>query len=58
VDQRVAKLKHILGDEAAAQKLVDAGLDLPRKIKKATRRELDKVLGRSKAGKVSARLGK
>jgi len=45
VDERVRKLTHLLRDADTAAKLVEAGLDTPRRIKAATDDQLEAVRG-------------
>jgi hypothetical protein len=41
----VKKMAVLLGDEALAEKLVDAGLDTPKAVKAAKDADLDKAIG-------------
>ena len=55
MDARVQKLAMKLGDRALAAKLVQAGLDTPRKIKAATDKELEGVEGIGKSARETIR---
>ena len=52
MDARVLKLKHKLDDADLAAELVGVGLDSPKKIKKTSKSELNKLIGKTKADKV------
>ncbi len=54
----MSKLGIKLEDEALAQKLIEAGLDTPRKIRDAKNSDLEKAVGRSGKDKVRAKLPK
>ena len=56
MDARVFKLKKKLGDANLATELVDVGLDTPKKIKKLSKSELEKAIGKSKADKVQEKI--
>ena len=58
MDGRVQKLAIKLGDRGLAAILVDAGLDTPQKIRRATDKELEAVpgIGSVTKGKLRAQL--
>jgi hypothetical protein len=58
MDARTQKLAHLLGDDELARELVDAGLDTPRKVKAAKRADVEKAVGKEKAGKALKRFAK
>ena len=45
MDERVRKLAHLLRDADTAAKLVEAGLDTPRRIKAAKDADVEKIKG-------------
>jgi len=52
MDATVQKLAIKLGDPELAEALVEAGYDNPAKLRKATDKDLEKVVGKSKLSKV------
>jgi hypothetical protein len=55
-DLQQAKLARVLNDEALAADLVTAGLDNPAKIRAASKAELERAVGKTRAGRVPGRL--
>ena len=55
MDARVEKLAHLGVDKVDAERLVNAGLDTPRKIKAATDKELEALPGIGKAKRAELR---
>ncbi len=55
MDARVEKLARLSVDRADAERLVNAGLDTPRKIKAATDKQLEAVPGIGKAKRAELR---
>lgn len=58
MDQRVAKLTRVFGNLGIAEKLVAAGLALPREIRKATKANIRRILGSADADIVFAKQGR
>ena len=52
---RTRKLAHLLRDKDLAAKLVQAGLDTPRKIKAAKPADVETAVGKEQAGKALRR---
>ena len=58
MDARMRKLAILLGDEQLAEKLFEAGLTLPRQVKKATEKDLKAAVGAAGVKKVRRRFPK
>ena len=56
MDAQQGKLARVLGDADLAADLAAAGLDNPAKIRAASTADLEKAVGKGRAGKVPARL--
>lgn len=59
MDARMRKLGILLSDTELAETLVNAGLDLPRKIRAAKKSDLQKIkgIGKATADKIKIRFG-
>ena len=57
MDGRIRKLAYKI-DKESAQKLVEAGLDTPAKIKAAADKDIETVVGKDKLTDVRARMPK